>query len=307
MKSKRKLSLLQELKQNGKVSIKEYSERFDVSLPVIRQDIDELSKLFPDIKRVYGQAFWMGSKLKLDAFRTKVKKNFQEKRRVAQYMTSQVKDNSNVVIFPGTIPYLCSEEIIDMEKQGLNIFSCSLPAIVALSSYPFVRTICQGGLLDQVHLFFHRHRESNGKEECSENLLRRTLSASGLPSNGKDILFDTALATTQSIDLANAALKDSITSAFRKKKFILSHTRNIIIGITHKRLNNDRGSEAGYRPLKGYYTDSRSDLTIVIDDSIPDQKLKRTKKKLRNQESKFCDLVIAGKSGKTGKGIQLNA
>lgn len=106
----RRQHILELLNERGSVSVTQLSEAFDISESTIRRDLVALSNL-GKLKKVHGGATVTSQEFlhNEDNIELKFTKYIEEKRLIAQYAASQIKDDDFVFLDAGTTTYLITE------------------------------------------------------------------------------------------------------------------------------------------------------------------------------------------------------
>lgn len=106
----RRQHILELLNEHGSVSVTQLSEAFDISESTIRRDLVALSNL-GKLKKVHGGATVTSQEFlhNEDNIELKFTKHIEEKRLIAQYAASQIKDDDFVFLDAGTTTYLITE------------------------------------------------------------------------------------------------------------------------------------------------------------------------------------------------------
>jgi len=133
----RKEELLSALTQRGKMSIKEISERFDISLPTARR---MCSQLFESglVLRTHGGIRHLPEIKSNYSFDKLMMQNSQEKVRIAQFAATLVSDNQVIFLESGTtireLAIALAERIHNKQLSKIMVFTNSLINLKILSS-----------------------------------------------------------------------------------------------------------------------------------------------------------------------------
>ena len=143
----RRQALIQTILDQGGATIKDLSERYDVSEMTIRRDLRQLAKE-GQVRISHGGAVPISTKRgteQLYSFKETI--NREAKAAIAKYAAEHfVNDNDVIILDPGTtavhmIPYLKT-------KTGLTIVTNGLQTIAMLRNHlPQANLICTGGIL----------------------------------------------------------------------------------------------------------------------------------------------------------------
>ncbi|WP_278245072.1 DeoR family transcriptional regulator [Clostridium sartagoforme] len=88
--------ILEMIKKDGKVRVKELSEKFKVSEDMIRKDLSKLEKE-GNIKRTYGGAILERKIIHNDNTTSRIISNIEEKEKIAKLVMDEIQEND--VIF----------------------------------------------------------------------------------------------------------------------------------------------------------------------------------------------------------------
>lgn len=108
----RKAQILDILRDEGMVTVTELTEKLDTSESTVRRDLLELDKL-GKLNRVHGGATLTDKQFVLseDDIQEKIQKNVEQKRLIAEYAASQIKDDDFVYLDAGTTTLLMIDYI----------------------------------------------------------------------------------------------------------------------------------------------------------------------------------------------------
>ena len=129
---------MEELHANGKVKVKELSERFSVSEDLIRKDLSALEAKGL-LKKAYGGAVLIRENIhrKIAAQRKDV--NQEEKRGIAKAAVDQIQDGDVVFLDISTVNIRVARELVEREKQATIVTNMlEVVSILADSSLPLL-------------------------------------------------------------------------------------------------------------------------------------------------------------------------
>lgn len=142
VKESRHQLILDEIEKNGVVTVKNLTEKLNVTDMTIRRDLIELEKQ-DLLDRVHG-----GARRKVKDSLTEVSHteksmlHIEDKRVIAQKCAQLIKDHDTIFIGAGTTTYLISDYL---ENKSLNIVTNSLPIFEKIKDYPHCDVILIGG------------------------------------------------------------------------------------------------------------------------------------------------------------------
>lgn len=134
----RQSAIMEELHANGKVKVKELSERFSVSEDLIRKDLSALEAKGL-LKKAYGGAVLIRENIhrKIAAQRKDV--NQEEKRSIAKVAVDQIQDGDVVFLDISTVNIRVARELVEREKQATIVTNMlEVVSILADSSLPVI-------------------------------------------------------------------------------------------------------------------------------------------------------------------------
>lgn len=138
----RRQQILQHLRQAGKVTVDELSNRFGVSAPTIRADLSLLEKQGL-LRRTHGGALPVESTLYEPPYAIRELKNLPEKRAIAQVAASLVQDEETVLLDAGTTTFEIALQL--KPRRGLKVVTNSLAIALELMEHKTIEVILLGG------------------------------------------------------------------------------------------------------------------------------------------------------------------
>lgn len=93
----RKAKILEIISREGNVRINNLSKEFNVSAETIRRDLNELS-LDKKIHKVHGGAIAVKHPIREENYETRVKLNYESKKRIGQYAASLISDGDIIAL-----------------------------------------------------------------------------------------------------------------------------------------------------------------------------------------------------------------
>lgn len=141
----RQMQILEELQQNGKVRVKDLSEKFSVTEDLIRKDLHTLEDA-GKLKRIYGGAIVLKKNVHREVAAQRKNVNTESKKHIALKAYSLIK--------PGTIIFLDISttsvqlaQLIAQNNLPVTVVSNMLE-VVSVLAHSEVNTIMIGGELD---------------------------------------------------------------------------------------------------------------------------------------------------------------
>ncbi len=142
----RKRRIVEILSTQGRVKVDDLSDMFNISKVTIRNDLRELEKEKPWIKRIYGGAVIQeGSKLEI-SFREKERKNIEEKVCIARKAVEFIRPGDSVIFDGGTTTLQIAKELKKASIEDVTVVTNSLFIAVELVDVPTVELIVTGGV-----------------------------------------------------------------------------------------------------------------------------------------------------------------
>lgn len=111
---RRKL-LLEQLNENGSVTIPELARHFGVSEMTIRRDLDKCRRL-GWLERCRGGAILRGDNVGEEDYNKKLSSNLEAKRRIAAYCAGLVREGMQVYLDAGTTTYYLAQELLSIPR-----------------------------------------------------------------------------------------------------------------------------------------------------------------------------------------------
>jgi DeoR family transcriptional regulator of aga operon len=138
--------ILQELKKNGTVNVKEVNERFKVSEVTIRKDLEILEKKNL-LLRVRGGAIRLSYNFIGDdhSISEKQKINHKEKQLIGKAAAALINENDTIILDSGTTTLEVAKNL--HKFQNLSIITNALNIAIVLNEYKRFRVIIPGGYL----------------------------------------------------------------------------------------------------------------------------------------------------------------
>ena len=139
---RRKL-LLEQLNENGLVTIPDLARRFGVSEMTIRRDLDKCRRVGA-LERCRGGALPRGDNVGEEDYSKKMSLNLEAKRRIAAYCAGLVQEGMQIYLDAGTTTYYIAQELPTV--PGLTFLTTDLKTALFLSRHKR-EVIMLGGLI----------------------------------------------------------------------------------------------------------------------------------------------------------------
>lgn len=146
----RRNTILEMLKENGKVKVTELSRTFGISEVTIRNDLSEL-EAEGMLTRVHGGAVGTRKAYCNMSLNDRMNVNRDEKIEIAKEVKTLIEDGDTLMLDSGTTTYFVARELTDI--KNLTIVTNSLAVAQELSYQNNINVILLGGSLDPRYQF----------------------------------------------------------------------------------------------------------------------------------------------------------
>lgn len=134
----RQTAILEELHQNGKVKVKELSERFSVSEDLIRKDLSALEAKGL-LKKAYGGAVLIRENIHRKIAAQRKDMHLEEKKRIAAAAVARMREGDVVFLDISTINIQVAKQLIESDKQVTVVTNMlEVVSLLAESSLPVI-------------------------------------------------------------------------------------------------------------------------------------------------------------------------
>ncbi len=138
----RRKKILEILNIEGKIKVRDLSQRFDISEVTIRSDLADLEKENV-LERVHGGAIpSLRTYYSMDFYERKTK-NVQEKLNIAAKVASLVRDGDTLMLSSGTTAYFVAREI--KQKKNIKVVTNAINVANELSDAQDILVVLLGG------------------------------------------------------------------------------------------------------------------------------------------------------------------
>lgn len=194
--------ILEELQENGKVRVKDLSEKFKVTPDLIRKDLASLEAL-GKCKKIYGGAILNRLNIHLEDANSRKNINVKKKRYLADLAYDLIQENMIVFLDISTTNIELAKLLVLKPVPNITVVSNMLDVVQILSQSQ-IHTICIGGEFDYAHNGFVGNM-------CDEFLSR--------------FHFDLAFLGVVGIDLQQHSVMTYMPDDGQTKKIVLKHTK----------------------------------------------------------------------------------
>ncbi len=146
----RRKSILEMLKNDGKVKVVELSKLFNISDVTIRNDLSELEQAGM-LQRIHGGAISTQKTYYNMSLNDRMNINKEEKRQIAKVVASMVSEGDTLMLDSGTTTSIVAKELAQI--KGLTIVTNALQVAQELSYQNNINVILLGGNLDARYQF----------------------------------------------------------------------------------------------------------------------------------------------------------
>ena len=212
--------ILNILNENGRIKVKELSERFNVSQGMIRKDLQRLER-DGALQRTYGGAILNRKISKSLPITTRMKVNLSSKELISEKAFALIEDEDVVFLEPSSINYLLAKLIANSTKKITLITNMSIiPPL--FNDNKTVKLICIGGIYDN---------KVGGVlgSEAIKSISKYTFNKGFLGSSGVNLINN----SVGTINLEDGNLKEIIMSN-SKEVFLLVEKEKFNIDSTYK-------------------------------------------------------------------------
>lgn len=108
--------ILDLLKRDGKVKVKDLSGKFNVSEGMIRKDLSKLEK-YTNIKRTYGGAILERKIVHDEGTSSRVIRNLDEKQKIAKIVIDEIEENDVIFLDISSTNYMVSNMMRSFDKK----------------------------------------------------------------------------------------------------------------------------------------------------------------------------------------------
>ena len=197
---KRIAQMLEILKQERGVSVKDLASRLDVSEVTVRRDIEKLKKN-QQVNFVSGAVMYASSEDKSYQLLEEEVKNYPEKDRIAQKAASLIEEDDVVIFDVGTT----AAQVVKYIPEEINITAvcCTVNTLIELRKKKNVQIIFLGG-------YFHRGTEMFESQEGIRLLERTCATKVFSTAAGVSEMLGVTCVNNYEIGIKTAAIKSAL-------------------------------------------------------------------------------------------------
>ncbi|MDI6601524.1 MAG: DeoR/GlpR family DNA-binding transcription regulator [Thermoanaerobacteraceae bacterium] len=139
----RRIFILKQLNQNGKVEVDKLAQHLNVSQMTIRRDLDMLTSRGLAF-RTHGGAISpnINNEIPLDE---KMVTNIDAKRKIGEYAASLINENESILLDAGTTCLSVAQSI--KNRKNITVITNDIRIVFELYQNPNIKLICAGGLV----------------------------------------------------------------------------------------------------------------------------------------------------------------
>jgi DeoR/GlpR family transcriptional regulator of sugar metabolism len=213
----RRKSILNQLKQDGRVRVSELGRQFQVTEETIRRDLEKMAREGLVIKSHGGAIINENTSIELP-FNTRMKRNIEGKQAIAAIIAGQIRDGSQIVLDASSTSVFIAKAL--RKKQKLTVITNSVEIIVELADKPNIELISTGGLLESNYLAFTGAKTIRSFGEYNPEIA--VVSCKGL-SMERGVMDPTdSIANTKQAMIASARMTFLATDHTKFERFALS-------------------------------------------------------------------------------------
>lgn len=140
----RKEAILHAIDERGSITAHEISDQFDISLPTVRRELEELARQ-GRIERLHGGARSLKRATPEPPVRQRLPEQIREKRAIGALAAGLIKDGETVFLGSGTS--VAEVAYCLKERRSLTVITNSLLVVDILSTMPDITIVVPGGVL----------------------------------------------------------------------------------------------------------------------------------------------------------------
>lgn len=142
----RRQQIVQLVEKNGRATVEELAQRFDISAVTIRGDLEILSRKGA-ITRSHGGAIPAAQSPQDTPLPIKETRHLPEKRRIGKEAAQMITDGETIILDSGSTTVEIARCIRQRKWRGLTVITNALNIAMELSAIPNVRVMMLGGML----------------------------------------------------------------------------------------------------------------------------------------------------------------
>lgn len=231
------------LKEEGRVNVKDLSIKFNMSEPAIRKDLQRLEKE-GKLKRTYGGAILERQKVETTNIETRLIKNTHIKSFIAEKAFKEINDGEMIFLDISSINYLLAKLIIERNKR-VTIVTNMVEVSALLNNNTNTDLICIGGIYNK--------------------LLGGVIGSTAIESISK-YRADKAFIGSCGVNVHESSISNFDLEEGNTKKAIMNYSKSVYVLIENEKFNLD-GS---------YSFAALEDINIIITEGNPEKNIIQT-------------------------------
>lgn len=205
LQAERRKYILSLIKQNGSVVIEDLAKELNVSPMTIRRDLIYLEKNNM-VVRTHGGAVSFNSLHEEVPYQDKVGSEIEEKKRIADYASSLIKEGQTIILDAGTTTMEIAKKMMGL--KNIVVITTDLLTAVYLSKSKDIQVYCTGGLIQ------------NEIGACIGTKAESFL---------MDICADIAFIGASAVDLKDGVTSPTMEKAIIKKRMLEASDQAILV------------------------------------------------------------------------------
>lgn len=239
LKAERRKYILSYIEKNGKAVIEELAKELQVSHMTIRRDLKFLEENNM-VARTHGGAVPFNILNEEVPYKEKVEIRIEEKKRIADYASSLIKEGQTIILDAGTTTMEIAKRIKDFKR--LTVITTDLITAAYLSKSHGIQVYCTGGLIQ------------NEIGACIGTKAEEFL---------KGICADIAFLGTNSVDVKNGVTSPTMEKAIIKRRMVEAADEAVLVADHSKFGNKSFAKICLLEELDLIVTDDKIDISMV--------------------------------------------
>lgn len=210
--------IVKTLHKEGKVVVKELSNRFNVSEDCIRKDLRALENQNL-LERTYGGAVLLRKSAPNENIEMRKDRDIDAKRKIAKKAFELIKDYETIFLDISTINILLAEAICSSNKK-VTVITNMIDIVKAFSHNSITKIICTGGT-------FNNDLDGFVGAAAIDNISKYKVNRAFIGSCGVDV-FDGSITT---FDIEDGSTKRAIMEAGKETYLVMENKKFLIDGV----------------------------------------------------------------------------
>jgi len=153
--AERRKLIMERLYEDKRVIVSELSQEYDVSEETIRRDLEHLSEEGNVTKTYGGAVLDERSSIELP-FNLRQKENPEGKQRIAELVSSEIKDGDHLFLDASTTAVFIAKNI--KQKRDVTVITNSVENVLELADAEDIEVVCTGGTLRATSMSFRGNK-----------------------------------------------------------------------------------------------------------------------------------------------------